>query len=444
MPDIDALFILNSDDQLIFEHHWRRRVTYETTNALYSSARDQLDSTGPFIAASDGSLLYHVTHAPASTTHDNVVFLLATSSEAPPLVALEFLHRIILVLQDYFGKVTSSTIEGNYDVICNLMYEMMDNGEPLLTEPNGLRDAVEPPSIMSKLLASTGINASSLSAATNPSISTIPWRRSKVSYNNNEIYVDVIERIRAITDAHGRLTHATVQGAFRVKCQISGVPDLLMNLSTPLDLPSLHPSIRLDQLQTNPRALSFIPPDGEFELATYETELSGGRIWPLHAEVRKRRNSPEWELAVSVNRMPARNSSAASPLTVDDISVEITLPSPASNIRTSKGEPETTPTKLTWSIGKLAQSQSAVLKATFSGEGARRPTEVRLKWSMTGWAASGMRVEGIKITKNHNEGGGISGGSMNGRAGMGAAAAEGKLFKGVKYATQSVDWVIRC
>lgn len=72
---------------------------------------------------------------------------------------LEFLHRVVDVLGDYFGTpVAASKIEGNYDVVTQLLGEMCDDGNVFTTEPNALRDVVLPPSLMGKLLGSvTGL-----------------------------------------------------------------------------------------------------------------------------------------------------------------------------------------------------------------------------------------------------------------------------------------------
>ena len=66
---------------------------------------------------------------------------------------LEFLHRVVDVLEDYFGSPLIPTkIEGNYDIVVELLSEMCDDGLLSNTEVNGLRDVVIPPSLMKKLL----------------------------------------------------------------------------------------------------------------------------------------------------------------------------------------------------------------------------------------------------------------------------------------------------
>lgn len=80
----------------------------------------------------------------------------------------------------------------------------------------------------------------------------------------------------------GRLLAALVSGTIAFTAKISGVPDLLLSLTTPggqqaigrkIDLPVFHPCVRLARWRERPGELSFVPPDGRFILAGYEVDL---------------------------------------------------------------------------------------------------------------------------------------------------------------------------
>lgn len=81
---------------------------------------------------------------------------------------------------------------------------MLDNGHPLTTERNTLRDIVLPPSLWSKVLAVAGAPDFSKTAA-NPFASPLPWRKPGVKYANNEIYFDVNESMTAIVSKYGSM-----------------------------------------------------------------------------------------------------------------------------------------------------------------------------------------------------------------------------------------------
>lgn len=92
-----------------------------------------------------------------SLSHANLLFLLTTSSEIEPLLALEFLHRVIDVFEEFLGApLLASKIESSYDVVAQLLNEMCDAGTVCTTEGNALRDIVEVEGWIGKLLS--GIN----------------------------------------------------------------------------------------------------------------------------------------------------------------------------------------------------------------------------------------------------------------------------------------------
>ena len=93
-----------------------------------------------------------------SLTHSNLLLLLTTSSEVEALLILEFLHRVVDVLEEFLGApLFAHKIENNYDVVAQLLTEMCDAGTVSTTEPNALRDMVEVEGFMGKLLGNLNL-----------------------------------------------------------------------------------------------------------------------------------------------------------------------------------------------------------------------------------------------------------------------------------------------
>lgn len=83
---------------------------------------------------------------------------MTSSSEVEPLLALEFLHRVVDVLEDFLGgPLLAQKIESNYDVVAQLLTEMCDAGTIGTTEPNALRDLVEVEGFMGRLLGNLNL-----------------------------------------------------------------------------------------------------------------------------------------------------------------------------------------------------------------------------------------------------------------------------------------------
>uniref|UniRef100_A0A673MH86 AP-3 complex subunit mu-1 n=1 Tax=Sinocyclocheilus rhinocerous TaxID=307959 RepID=A0A673MH86_9TELE len=107
-------------------------------------------------------------------------------------------------MQDYFGECSETTIKDNVVIVYELLEEMLDNGFPLATESNILKELIRPPTILRSMVNT--ITGSSNVGETLPTgqLSNIPWRRAGVKYTNNEAYFDVVEEIDAILDKSGK------------------------------------------------------------------------------------------------------------------------------------------------------------------------------------------------------------------------------------------------
>jgi AP-3 complex subunit mu len=240
-----------------------------------------------------------------SIVQDQLLFLCPSSNDTEPLQVLEFLHRVTDALEDFLGgPLLASKIESHYDVVAQLLGEMVDGGVVSCTEPNALKDVVDAPNFMKSLLGGVGLPSSTPSSLTpsntpfslggrpsprlGPSggagaatASPVPWRRANVRHTSNEMYVDIVETLHVTLSPSGRPLAAIANGMIAFTAKISGVPDLLLQLGCPggvanaVSLPTFHPCVRLNRWKDRPGELSFVPPDGRFTLAGYEVDLLG-------------------------------------------------------------------------------------------------------------------------------------------------------------------------
>ncbi|OJJ82897.1 putative AP-3 adaptor complex subunit mu [Aspergillus glaucus CBS 516.65] len=286
--EIDALYIYDEHNQPLVEHVYRSRPpSAATLRPLYFAH-----------PAPRPSLLYFPSTSPPvtvfSVVQSNLLFLAVSEVDTEPLLALEFLHRVVDVLEEFVGAPLISTkIQSNYDVVAQLLHEMCDGGLVCNTELNALQEVVDVPGWMGKLLGGVGSSSSAPSLggpnSLKPPLSSaasqgpaILWRRPNVRHTSNEIYVDIIESLSVTIAPSGRLLSALVSGTIAFTAKMSGIPDLLLSLTTPggqqaigqkVDLPVFHPSVRLARWRERPGDLSFVPPDGRFILAGYGVDL---------------------------------------------------------------------------------------------------------------------------------------------------------------------------
>lgn len=266
----------------------------------------------------------------------------------------------------------------------------------------------------------SAISSTGSLAANTPAL---PWRRANVRHTSNELYVDLVETLSVTLAPSGRPLAAFANGTIAFTSKISGVPDLLLNLSTPsgrqninsvMELPVFHPCVRLARWREKPGELSFIPPDGRFVLAGYEVDLlpfQSGKIGttsssnlklPVNVEVKTclGPTGSDFEVRLFITKvsgqgnssisgsssrsssLPGGRSGAAfggshagtsSTPALEDLVVTVPLPSDVRNlseIRASRGDTTYNPGErsLEWNIpAKEAVAGGATLRCTVVG-----------------------------------------------------------------------------
>jgi AP-3 complex subunit mu len=182
---IQSLFILSPTGEVLVERHFRSILTSRTIcDIFWTRASESLnhhggvstvgsnpfplyDSVPPVMEVPDvttdggtnagggGSLyLFHV-------LRHGLTYLAACppciggSFEVPPLLVIEFLHKIADTFVLYFGDpADESAVKDNFSTAYQLLEEMVDHGWPLTTEPNALTDLIRPPTVLAKVSTS--------------------------------------------------------------------------------------------------------------------------------------------------------------------------------------------------------------------------------------------------------------------------------------------------
>ena len=206
--------------------------------------------------------------------HNNLYVLALTRRNSNATELLLFLHKIIQVFTDYFKQLEEESIRDNFVIIYELLDEMMDFGFPQTTETKILQEYITQES-------------HSLEVAVRPPIAVtnaVSWRSEGIRYRKNEVFLDVVESVNLLVNSNGTVVRSEILGAVKMKCYLSGMPELRLGLNDKVMFEStgrtsrgkavemedvkFHQCVRLSRFE-NDRTISFIPPDGEFELMSY-------------------------------------------------------------------------------------------------------------------------------------------------------------------------------
>jgi len=219
-----------------------------------------------------------VTHPNSKWQYNNLYICATTCRNSNVALIVAFLYKLASVFKDYFGNLEEESIRDNFVCIYELLDETMDHGMPQSLDSTILRT----------FITQEGNRMSDDSKSKPPVALTnaVSWRADGIKHKKNEIFLDVVEKLNLLVAANGKVLHSEINGAVKMKSFLSGMPELKLGLndklmfeatgrnnaragkSVELEDIKFHQCVRLARFE-NDRTISFIPPDGEFDLMTY-------------------------------------------------------------------------------------------------------------------------------------------------------------------------------
>ena len=207
---------------------------------------------------------------------NNIYLTAVTDTNCNTTTLLVFLTKLKETLVSYFTELNEESIRDNFIIIYELLDEMMDYGYPQVTQDTILKTYITQDAYQLQSLLG---GAQSVPTTVTNSIS---WRNPDIKYRKNEVFLDVIESVNCLIAANGTVIKSDVSGSIKMRCFLSGMPELRLGLNDKvlleqrgtgkkaIDLEDVkfHQCVRLAKFSTD-RTISFIPPDGEFELMSY-------------------------------------------------------------------------------------------------------------------------------------------------------------------------------
>merc|ERR1740138_1665984 len=151
----------------------------------------------------------------------------------------------------------------------------------------------------------------------------VSWRSEGIKHKKNEIFPDVVEKLNLLVSSSGSVLRFEIIGALKMKSYLSGMPELKLGLNDKLLFEAtgrpaalkgkavemedikFHQCVRLARFE-NDRTISFIPPDGEFELMSYRLNTHVKPLLWIEAVV-----EPHSHSRIEYMIRPSRSSSSA-------------------------------------------------------------------------------------------------------------------------------------
>ena len=286
----------------------------------------------------------------------------------------------------------------------------MDFGYPQFTEARILQEFIKTDAY--KLDSGAANSAKTITTVTN----AVSWRAEGIRYKKNEVFLDVVESVNLLINANGSIVRSEVVGALKFRTYLSGMPECKLGLNDKVVLEAqgrskgksidmedmkFHQCVRLARFE-NDRTISFIPPDGAFELMTYRLSMEVKPLIWVEATVERHSRSRVDYTIKARSQFKERS-------TANNVEITIPVPSDASlpQITASQGsavyQPENECVK--WTIKQFPGGKEFVLKGKFSlpsvsaeSEGiAERKPPIKVKFEIPYFTVSGIQVRYLKI-----------------------------------------------
>jgi len=361
--------------------------------------------------------------------HSDIYIVSIARNNANVMLAMKFMSSLVDLFKSYFeGDLNEQSIRNNFVLMYELLDEAADYGLPQLTDPTILKSLIFQKGFRSEFLP---IELASEKKEANPNATlqvtgAVGWRREGIKYKKNEVYLDIIEQINLLMSNNGNILRSDVMGRVVMKCLLSDMPELRLGLNDKLEDATFHQCVNLSTYESQ-KVVTFVPPDGEFELMRYRCQDGISLPFKVISTVNDMGRT-RMELTATVK------SSYSSKLVAINMVVLVPVPenTAKANILVTVGKAKYDATKkaLVWKISKFVGEAEHSLRAEVILVATTREKKpwvrppISMQFQVPMYSASSVRVAYLKILERK----------------MGSAY---KVDKWVRKVVKSGDYLIR-
>ena len=406
---ISAVYLINLKGEILIYRAYRDDVSRAAADAFRMQVLAAKEFRSP-VQIFEKASFFHVRSS-------NVYLVAATRENVNASMVFQFLFALVAVFKGYFGgSFEEDTVRDNFPLVYELLDEVMDFGYPQHCSVD----------LLKTYILQKGENIDPSRAFRNAQLApaqvtgAVSWRREGIKYRKNEVFLDVVEHVNLLMSANGKVLKADVTGEVVMKTFLTGMPECKFGLNDKLMMQSegrkkdsgaiemedvsFHQCVQLGKFDSD-KAVTFIPPDGEFVLMKYRVSDNINlpfKVSPVVKELGRTR------LEINI-KVKAQYSS----VTGLNVLVRIPLPPNTAKVTTStmagkaKYEPETS--ELVWRMRKFpgdteyALSGEVEMSARIddSKKAWSRPP-ISMEYQVPMLAASGLHVRFLKIHEKSN------------------------------------------
>ncbi|XP_053320826.1 AP-1 complex subunit mu-2 [Spea bombifrons] len=336
--------------------------------------------------------------------HSNLYLVALSNKNANASLVYSFLYKMVEVFTEYFKELEEESIRDNFVIVYELLDEIMDFGFPQTTESK----------ILQEYITQQGNKLETAKSRVPTTVTNaVSWRSEGLKYKKNEVFIDVIESVNLLVNTNGSVLLSEIVGTVKLKVFLSGMPELRLGLNdrvlfeltgrnknktVELEDVKFHQCVRLSRFE-NDRTISFIPPDGDFELMAYRLSTQVKPLIWIESVIEKFSHS-RLEIMVKAKGQFKKQSVA------NNVEIAVPVPSDADSpkFKTSVGSAKYVPEKnvVIWTIKSFPGGKEYLMRAHFglpsveTEEVEGRPP-INVKFEIPYFTVSGIQVRYMKI-----------------------------------------------
>eukprot|EP00803_Ostreobium_quekettii_P001696 evm.model.scf_3664.1 EVM.evm.TU.scf_3664.1 scf_3664:1961-7119(+) len=390
-----ALYFLNLRGDVLIQRTYRDDVERNLADTFRSQILQAKDNVNPSPVRTLGSVTF------LYMRQNDVYIVMVTRTNANAMLAFKFMTSLVQLFKSYFGGTFSeNAIKNNFVLIYELLDETIDFGYPQITDP----------ATMKSFIFQKGVRVDVDTMLAHQNTETwVPQSKHESRERSCERISGkqwISERFVVTEDEQslcrlvlGSTLRSDVNGRIMMKCFLSGMPELKLGLNEKLGDMTFHQCVNLAAFESQ-KVVTFIPPDGEFELMKYRVQDGINvpfKVLPVINEHGRTR--------VEANVTIKSNFSSA----LFALNVVVTVPVPGNTskattmVTAGRAKYDATKNAIIWKIRRFSGQfehtlrAEVVLVSTLKEKKAWARPPISMQFLVPMFSASGMRVQYLKI-----------------------------------------------
>lgn len=408
-----SIVLINYKGEVLIFRNYKYDVSREETMEFCRKIVATKEATEKPILYINGVSYIHI-------REKDITLLATTKSNSNAAMIINLLYSIVKLFKSYFQEFSDKKIKENFVLIYELLDEIIDYGYPQVTDNNLLKKFITQGDFKQT-------DTKTLKEALTQLTGSVTWRPKNVFHSTNEIYLDVIEKVNLLINKTGEIVKAEVNGVVALRSLLSGDPTCKFGMNDKLQISQtsssstttkginiedlrFHQCVRLSDFNKD-RTITFIPPDGDFELMTFRVTENIIIPFKVYCNIIETPNVDNPSVPQAIDLDINVKALFDKQLYAQEIVIKVQIPKNATGVKChtniGKAKHETDKSAIIWRIKKINGEKESKLKCEIPLINVKDPkpwnrSPISMDFTIPMFTSSGLRVRFLKVSEKSN------------------------------------------